>query len=108
MPPTKICDLEVPEFVTIDATTPNSALDAVRSIFPTAPPHKNIAGVVSNLRAQLNTNPETTSVMLIGHGLQGIIATGSGPKINDKVGTHIGSDNEGKWFKQLSNLSSLF
>lgn len=104
MPPTKICNLDVPAFVMIDATTPNSALDDAHVAFPNAPRHQNIAEASAHLLGQLQAHPETESVMLIGHGKPGSIGTGSGAEIN-ATATHIGTDNKGAWRDRLKALN---
>lgn len=83
--PTKVCNKNVPNCVTIDHTQNDEALQNARKAFPQTCSkfpqncqHRTTKEAVTNLLACLNGTPGTKSVMIVGHGRSGIIITGTG------------------------------
>lgn len=105
MPPTKICDKEVPACVSIDSTKDDALCDA-RQAFPNTGRHSNAQTAVDNMIECVTTSVTAKGVMLIGHGQPGIIILGKDTFTSD-FSAYIGHDNISAWLKHIKKIPGL-
>jgi hypothetical protein len=88
---------------TIDATTPDAALENARSGYPTAGAHSNIGQAVNNILSGFVAFGRKGQ--FIGHGLPGLIIVGGGSSAKGP-NTYIGLGNSSTWVPVLESLKN--
>ena len=102
MPSNNICGETISPCSTIDSSK-DDALDHARIAFRYASPHPDTRIAVENLLNCLSKNRDAKRVMIVGHGVTGLIITGTGAVAPDPD-KRIGIDNIGDWKPLLAKL----
>jgi hypothetical protein len=91
-----------PNRTTIDATTPDLALDAARTAYPSGLDHSKVSQAVGNLLASEVAYGRVGQI--IGHGMPGLIIVGNGRK-RGAPQTYISLGNKSTWEPWLQTLA---